>query len=112
MARRILILDAVIQAFDFPRLCSRPGEPVPPLQPRPDARARLQGPEGKQGAVAQGETAAQRQDQQRDSGARPVAERRAADPHLHQRLQEHERLPYEEGRRQREAQRLPCAGDE
>lgn len=90
---------------------SRSGEPVAPLQPGPDAGAKLQGPEGKQGTVAQGEAATQRQDQQRDPGAHPVAERRTADHQLHQRLQEHERLPHEEGTRHRNAQCLRSGGD-
>lgn len=75
----------------------RSGKHVAPLQPRSDTGEGVQGPEGEQGAVSQGEAEAQRKDQQRGPGACSVAERRAADPHLHQRLQEHERLPHEEG---------------
>lgn len=78
---------------------SRAGEPLTALQPRSDAGSRLPRHEGEQGAVPQGEAEAQCEDQQRRPGASPVAERRAADPHLHQRLQEHERLPDEEGER-------------
>ena len=76
---------------------TRSGEHVPPLQPWHAAGPKLQGPEGEQGAVSQGEAKAQREDQQRGHGVCSVSERRAADPHVHQRLQEHERLPHEEG---------------
>lgn len=77
---------------------SRPGEHVATVQSGSDSGSRVQRLEGEQGAVSQGEEKAEREDQQRGpDGARSVAERRAADPHLHQRLQEHERLPHEEG---------------
>lgn len=77
-------------------LWSRRGVSVSATQPRPDAGAGP-GVQGEQGAVPQGEAAAQREDQQRGPGARPVAERLAADPHLCLRLQDHERVPHEEG---------------
>lgn len=77
---------------------SRPGKHVATLQSGSDSGKRVQRLEGEQGAISQGEEKAECEDQQRGpDGARSVAERRAADPHLHQRLQEHERLPHEEG---------------
>lgn len=77
---------------------NRPGKHVAPLQSRYNPGSRVQRPEGEQGAVSQGEEEEECEDQQRGpDGAGSVAERLAADPHFHQRLQEHERLPHEEG---------------
>ena len=79
------------------------GQHVTALQSGSDAGSRVPRHEGEQRAVSQGEAEAQREDQQRRTGAGSVAERRPADPHLHQRLQEHERLSHEEGEQSKSA---------
>lgn len=75
-------------------MCACRGVLVSSSQPWCRLPARIQ---GEQGALAQNEAAPQCEDQQCGSRARPVAERRTADPHMCQWLQEYEWVPHEEG---------------